>query len=148
MGGERLKAILSLLAALVLLAPFALADAREERQAYVWVPFGLNATAGFEGVLEETSTLCDANLAGACFALQPGDATVALRIEDVSGFGVGGLYAFKDAEGNNLGTHLFCGGASAPVPPGAAQVNVGVAGGLCAVPLAATTGTIVATFSG
>ena len=159
-AGNPLKAHapLVLASSLLLLAPLALAEARVEAEPYVWAPSSLNFSVGAFGPFVGFSSMCDGNVAGACFALEPGDAAVAIEARDATGLPVSAGYTFLDADGAFLAVAGFCGATAAAVPEGAVQLAVGVGWYECDVaagPVAlenvafvATTGEIVASFSG
>ena len=106
------------------------AGPREERAEYVLVGESVvvSANVGWLGVLPVDAvrfgTVCDGRLGGACFAVQPGDAAIALRIEDASGLTVSARYAYRDAAGAALASGRVCGSTGTAVPEGALRLDV------------------------
>lgn len=108
---------------------------------------GVSTPAGTITVVE------GGNYGGACFATQPGDATVSVMIADDIMPAVGLTVGMYNAAGGLIGNLVpGCVGVQASVPAGTSFVGV-YADGLvfgtldCGLPLTATSGEITATFA-
>ena len=82
-----------------------------------------------------------------CYAIRPGETSMRIRIDDVSGHPVGGVIGFYGRDGIMHSYLSFCRRAVVDLPPSVATIQVRVAPvGACNAPAAATAGRIIAYF--
>jgi hypothetical protein len=106
-------------------------------------------TAGLDVLIVD----CENGIGGVCFDLTGNEATAAVVFEDASGQPVGGIYEFRNADDDTVGSGFFCDSFTAEVPGGATRLLVFLAAATGPVDClenggtgAATTGTATATY--
>lgn len=136
---------LALVALAALLATPVVLAGHSESARYVYDPALVSCASGVARTL-------GLNQAGACFAPQRGESSVAVSVVDDAFGALGGVVQQSDAHGVLLGETPFCGSTSVALLPGVTTVKVVLQldnPAMPAFPCATfgTTGTITATFA-